>query len=281
MAESFLIMLREGFEAALVVAIVFAYLKKIDRRDLFGPVWLGVGVGAASATAIGLGIHWTIGELEGEARLVAFAIISLLAAAMLTWMIFWMRRQSASIKGDLQHRVESAIGSGRAGQGVLLVAFFAVLREGIEAALFLIAATVDADGNDVLVGGIAGLLAAGVLGAMVYAGGRRLPMRAFFRITGMLLILFAAGLCAKAVFFLQAAGDLGTVNDAFYNITGAHWLTVDTESGRFLAGLFGWDPRPSLEQFVAWFAYIVPVTFLFLARDPRRPAPTEVDAATV
>jgi high-affinity iron transporter len=279
MAESLLIMLREGFEAALVVAIVFAYLNRIERRDLFGPVWLGVVVGVALATAVGLGIHWTIGELEGEARLVAFAIISLLAAGMLTWMIFWMRRQSASIKGDLHHRIHAAIGSGRAGQGVLLVAFFAVLREGIEAALFLIAATVDADSYDVLVGGIAGLLAAALLGAVVYVGGRRLPMRAFFRVTGVLLILFAAGLCAKAVFFLQAAGDLGTVDDAFYNVTGAHWLTVDTESGRFLAGLFGWDPRPSFEQFVVWFAYIVPVTFLFLAREPRRPAPTRVDAA--
>lgn len=278
MAESFLIMLREGFEAALVVAIVFAYLNKIDRRHLFGPVWVGVGVGAALATAIGLGIHWTVGELEGEARLVAFAIISLLAAGMLTWMIFWMRRQSASIKGELHHKLEAALGSGRAAQGVLLVAFFAVLREGIEAALFLIAATVDADGNDVLVGGIAGLLAAVLLGAIVYAGSRRLPMRGFFRVTGVLLILFAAGLCAKAVFFLQAAGDLGSVNDAFYNVTGAHWLTIDTESGRFLAGLFGWDPRPSVEQFVAWFAYVVPVTFLFLAREPRRPAPVRVDA---
>jgi len=280
MAESFLIMLREGFEAALVVAIVLAFLNRIGRRDLFGPVWLGVAAGTALAAAIGLGIHWTIGELEGETRLVAFAVISALAAGMLTWMIFWMRRQSASIKGELQDRIQSAIGSGRAGQGVLLVAFFAVLREGIEAALFLIAATVDADGNDVLVGGLAGLLAAAVLGAVVYAGGRRVPMRAFFRITGVLLILFAAGLCAKAVFFLQAAGDLGTVNDAIYNVTGAHWLTIDTESGRILAGLFGWDPRPSLEQLVVWIAYIVPVTFLFLAREPRQPAPARVEAAT-
>jgi len=96
-------------------------------------------------------------------------------------------------------------------------------------------------------------------------------MRAFFRVTGVLLILFAAGLCAKAVFFLQAAGDLGTVNDAFYNRTMYHWLTIDTESGRFLAGLFGWDPRPSIEQFAAWLVYIVPVTLLFLAREPKPP----------
>jgi len=152
MAESFLIMLREGFEASLVVAIVFAYLNKIGRRDLFNPVWLGVLAGAVLATVIGLTVHATVGELEGESRLIAFAAISLAAAAMLTWMIFWMRRQSASIKGELQQRIESAIGSGRAGQGVLLVAFLAVLREGIEAALFLIAATVDANGDDVLIG---------------------------------------------------------------------------------------------------------------------------------
>ena len=264
MSEAFLIMLREGFEATLVVAIVFTYLRTMRRGDLFPSVWAGVASGVAVATAVGLTVHWTIGELEGGARLVAFAMISLVAAGVLTWMIFWMRRQGASIKGELEQRVDHAISSGAGGRGVLLVAFTAVLREGIEAALFLIAAAVGTSSRDVFVGGVIGVVAAALLGLLIYLGGRRVPMRAFFSVTGVLLILFAGGLCAKAVFYLQAAGDLGTANNEFYDVTGASWLTVSTESGRFLAGIFGWDPRPSLEQVAIWLAYVVPVMYLFL-----------------
>src|SRR5262245_45463293 len=129
MSEAFLIMLREGFEATLVVAIVFTYLRKLSRKDLFGSVWIGVVAGVAVATMVGLVVHWTIGELEGGARLVAFACISAAAAAVLTWMIFWMRKQGGAIKGELEERVDSALVSQSAGQGVLLVAFTAVLRE--------------------------------------------------------------------------------------------------------------------------------------------------------
>jgi high-affinity iron transporter len=180
------------------------------------------------------------------------------------------------VKGDLEHRVDRALVSPTAGRGVVLVAFTAVLREGIEAALFLIAAAVGHSSRDVLAGGMIGLLAAALLGVLVYAGGRRLPLRPFFTSTGVLLILFAGGLCAKAVFFLQAAGDLGTANNAVYDLTGASWLTIDTESGRLLAGIFGWDPRPSLEQVVVWVLYVVPVLVLFLGR-PRVPVPVAAD----
>jgi high-affinity iron transporter len=275
-SEAFLIMLREGLEATLVVAIVFTYLRRIGRRDLAPDVWIGVAGGVAVAMLVGLGVHWTIGELEGGTRLVAFAVISAAAAAVLTWMIFWMRRQGGAVKGELEHRVDRALVSATAGRGVVLVAFTAVLREGIEAALFLIAAAVGHSSRDVLAGGMIGLLAAALLGFLVYAGGRRLPLRPFFTSTGVLLILFAGGLCAKAVFFLQAAGDLGTANNAVYDLTGASWLTIDTESGRLLAGIFGWDPRPSLEQVVVWVLYVVPVLVLFLGR-PRVPVPVAAD----
>jgi high-affinity iron transporter len=268
--EAFLIMLREGFEATLLVAIVLAYLRRIERPDLTASVWGGVVGGIAVSIVIGLAVRFTLGGLEGEARLVAFACISAAAAAVLTWMIFWMRRQSRHISNDLHRRVDTAVTSAHAGRGVIVVAFAAVLREGIEAALFLIAASVSASAGAVMSGGIAGLLAAALLGAFVYLGGRTIPLRTFFRVTGVVLIIFAAGLVAKAVFFLQAAGDLGTLNDAVYNLTGLHWLTISSESGRVLAGLFGWDPRPSLEQVVAWVAYTVPVLTWFLAGDRLR-----------
>jgi high-affinity iron transporter len=273
-SEAFLIMLREGFEAALVVAIVFTYLRKIGRGDLAGSVWVGVAGGIALATGIGIGVHLAIGNLEGEARLITFALISFAAAGVLTWMVFWMRRQGGEIRGELHARIDTAVSTTHAGRGLLLVAFTAVLREGIEAALFLIAAAVGVDGTAVVVGGILGLLAAAGLGVFVYTGGRHIPMQLFFRVTGVILILFAAGLLAKGVFLLQAAGDLGTTNDAAYNLTRFRWLTIDTESGKFLAGLFGWDPRPSVEQVLVWCCYFVPVAAYFLLSDvlPRRAA---------
>ena len=271
MLPSLLIMLREGFEAALVVSIVFAYLRRIGRLDLGRWAWLGVAAAVALASAIAVVIHLTIGSLEGTARLRAFAAVSLLAAAVLTWMIFWMRRQSRAIKGDIEHHIDDALaaagGAGKVGRAVATVAFVAVLREGIEASLFLIAAATSAEGTQVVVGALIGIAIASVLGVMVYVGGRRLPMKAFFNVTGVVIIVFAAGLLARTVLFLQSAGDLGTLRDNVYDLTGHAWLTQRTEVGKFLAAMFGWDPRPSIEQVLAWAAYIVPVTYLFLRGD--------------
>jgi len=277
MGESMRVLIREGFEASLIVGIVFGYLRKIDRRDLDGPVWAGVGLAALLATLFGVILHNTVGSFEGDARLRAFAAISFAAAGVLTWMVFWMRRQSRAIKGELEHRVDAALASDRVRTGVLVVAFFAVLREGIETALFLIAAATSSTGWDVFVGGLIGLAIAAVLGYLVYTGSKFLPMKLFFTLTGMIVIVFAAGLLAKGVMFLQLTeyDALDTLNGAVYDLTGFEWLTVQTQSGRFLAGLFGWDPRPSLEQVVIWLAYLVPVTYLFLRRDRERPAVPE------
>lgn len=270
-----LVLIREGFEASLIVGIVFGYLRKIDRRDLDRPVWLGVALAAALATAFGVILHLTVGSFEGDTKLRAFAVISIAAAIVLTWMVFWMRRQSRAIKGELEQRVDAAIDSDNVQTAVLVVAFLAVLREGIETALFLIAAATSSTGWDVFIGGLIGLAIACMLGYLVYTGSKFLPMKMFFNLTGMIVIVFAAGLCAKSVMFLQATGTgaLDTLNGAVYNLTGVAWLTIDTQVGRFLAGLFGWDPRPSFEQVLVWVLYIVPVTYLFLR--PDRPGAAE------
>ena len=137
-------------------------------------------------------------------------------------------------------------------------------REGLETALFLLSTTAQSNGRDVLLGGVAGLAGAIVLGVLVYQGSSRVPMRRFFQVTGVLIIVFAAGLLAKAVMFLQVSGALGSFDLAAFNVTGVEWLTASTQTGRFLAGIFGWDPRPSIEQVVAYVAYLVPVVYLFL-----------------
>jgi high-affinity iron transporter len=264
-----LIMLREGFEAALVVAIVYAYIRRIDRPDLVAPMWQGMAAAAALSIGVGIVVHLTVENLSGQPRLLAFAAVSLLAVVVLTWMIFWMRRQAHLIKGELQHNVDQAIASrGDVRLAVMTVAFLAVAREGLEAALFLIAAATTEDGWAVLVGGLIGLAAASALGALVVLGGRRLPMRQFFTVTGLILIVFAAGLVSRTVLWLQAAGDLGTVWNNVYDLTAYRWLTVSTESGKFLGAMFGWDPRPSIEQIVAYLLFLVTVSWLFL-RAPR------------
>lgn len=276
-----LIMLREGFEAALVVAIVVAYLRRIGRLDLARSVWRGVALAAGAALAVGVVIRLTTGSLDGDARMRTFATISAVAAVVLTWMVFWMRRQSRLIKGDLEHRVDAALRADNTRRAVAGVALVAVLREGIEAALFLVAASTDESGGTVIAGALVGLALASVLAYLVYWGGRSMPMKAFFTVTGLVLIVFAAGLVAKTVLFLQSSGDLGSANlNGVYDLTGHRWLTQQTEEGRFLAAMFGWDPRPSVEQVVAWLAFVAPVTWLFLRPGPSvRPRRTATVAA--
>ena len=184
-----------------------------------------------------------------------------------------MRRESRAIKGELEQRVDSALASDRVKTAVLLVAFLAVLREGIETALFLIAAATSSTGWDVFVGGLIGLAIAAVLGYLVYTGSKFLPMKLFFNITGMIVIVFAAGLLARGVMFLQSTetNALNSFNWAVYDVTSINWLTVNTEVGRFLGALLGWDPRPSIEQVVVWVGYLVPVSYFFLRKDRALP----------
>jgi high-affinity iron transporter len=272
MLTAFFVMLREGFEAALIVAILYAYLRKVSRRDLVPAMWHGVLGAAVLSVGAGMAIHVAVDGLEGAARLLSFAVVSAVAVVVLTWMIFWMRRHARAIKGELQGSLDEAMArTGRIRWAVTAAAFVAVLREGLEAALFMIATATTQDGGRVLAGALAGLLVACGLGWAVVLGGRRMPMRPFFQVTGVVLVLFAGGLLARAVMFLQAAGDLPIVRDAVYDLTSVRWLTDDSEVGRFLAAMLGWDPRPSIEQLGAYLLYVVVVGWLFL-RNPR-PAP--------
>lgn len=263
-------MLREGFEAALVVSIVLVYLRRTGRPDLRRAVWLGVVAAVGIAVVVGVVVRTTIGDLDGVARLRAFAAVSGVAVVVLTWMVFWMRRQGQQIRGALETKIDAAIAGHGTGRAVATVAMAAVVREGIESVLFLLTLS-DRDGAaELAAGALAGLGVAVVLAALVYWGGRRIPMPAFFATTGTILIVFAAGLTSHTVQLLQAAGDLPSFNlNGVYDLRSQAWLTQDTQSGRFLAALLGWDPRPSLEQLVAWVAYAVPLVVLYLAPELR------------
>lgn len=262
MGESFLISLREGFEAALVVSIVLAFVKRGPTPHLARWVWIGTG-GALGLSAIaGVILHLTIEDLAGQARARTFAAICLAAAGLLTWMIFWMRTHGRELKKHLEEGAASAIAES-SGVALAMVAFTAVVREGLETALFLLSTTANSEGGQVVAGTVLGLVVATVLGVGLYYGSKRINMRRFFDVTGALIILFAAGLIAKTVLFLQGSGDLGTLDNAVYNLTNVRWLTLETQVGRFLAGIFGWDPRPSIEQVLGYLAYLVPITWLY------------------
>jgi high-affinity iron transporter len=274
-SESLLITLREGFEAALVIAIVVAAVRRGSRPAMVRWVWAGTAAALGFSIALGVVLHLTIDGLAGRARLEVFAAICLAAAALLTWMVFWMRTHSRSLRHRLEGQVQDALG--HSALALAGVAFLAVAREGLETALFLVSSATSASAGEVLVGGMAGLALACALGVAVYHGSRAVPLRGFFQVTGILIIVLAAGLLSRSVQFLQAAGDLGTVDDAAYNLTGVPWLTIHTQTGEFLAGIFGWDPRPSVEQLVVYLLYLVPVAAAFLLTRPRmrstRPRP--------
>jgi high-affinity iron transporter len=264
MAESFLIALREGFEASLIVAIVLAFVNR-QAPERARAVWLGTLGALGAAVAVGLVLHVTIDGLEGDARLRTFAAICFAAAGLLTWMIFWMRTHARGLKGELEAKAGDALLEGSA-FGLALVAFTAVLREGLETALFLLSVSSGADAGQVIGGTLLGLAAATVLGVLVYQGSHRLNMRVFFQVTGALIILFAAGLVEKGVRFLQGTGDLSTIDDHVYNLTEFAWLTTTTQVGRFLDGIFGWDPKPSFEQVAAYLVYLIPIAWLYFRR---------------
>jgi len=277
-SASFLITLREGFEAALIVAIVLAFVKRSSRPEMSRDVWVGTLAGIGLACVVGWILHVTLDGLEGSARTNTFAAICFAACALLTWMIFWMRTHARHIKKELEGKAGVAVAGGSA-IGLAMVAFLAVAREGLETALFLISTTTSDSGADVLIGALLGLVAAGVLGVLVYKGSSRINMRSFFQVTGVLIIIFAAGLVSKGIAFLQ-----GQTSVVVYNVSGIHWLTAQSEVGKFLAGIFGWDPAPSILQFVGYWAYLVPaLVFFFWSPKPKvvETAPTQTSPVTV
>jgi high-affinity iron transporter len=280
MGAAFLITLREGIEAALIVSILLAYLRQLGRSDRASLVWWGTGAAIAVSIAVGAVIFAVEGEFEGTAEQLFEGLVTLTAVGVLTWMIFWMRRQGARIKSELHERVDTALIAG--GSAIALLAFVAVLREGIETALFIFAAakgTAVTSGGVVeqLVGAAIGLGIASVLGALLYRGGIKMNLRDFFRATGALLIVVAAGLFAFSIHELQEAGVLPFLTGTAFDISAS--LPDDSGVGGILRALIGYQANPTWLEVVAWISYIATVGTLFL-RPSAAPAPRPADATT-
>ena len=256
-----LVTTREGLEASLIVGIVLGYLAKTENRRYFRIIWLGTAAAVALSIVTGAALFFTVGELEGRSEQIFEGIAMLSAVLVLTWMIFWMRKQAMNIKQELEAKLAHAIAAGSA-VGLASVVFFAVLREGWETALFLFAVSESSTPLATGVGAVAGLVVSISLGVALYMGSRRLNLRQFFTVTGLLLIVFAAGLLAHGVHEFQEAGILPVTIEHVWNTNGL--VSEDSNLGKFLTALFGYNGDPSLLEVLAWAAFLVSATWFFL-----------------
>jgi len=261
-----LIGLREGLEAALVVSVLAAYVVKTGRRRLLSSIWLGVGI--ATAVALGFGAALTYGSqgLSDGAEETIAGVLSIMAVALVTWMIFWMASASRTMSRDLRAHVDAHASSP---WSLAVIAALAVGREGIETALFLWATTRSSGetGAAPLVGALIGLALAAGLGYALYAGAVRINLTKFFTISGGALIVIAAGVLAYGVHELQEVGIFPGEDLLAFDISGA--IPASGVLGTLLRGTLNFSPTPTVLQVAAWVAYVVVVGLLF-ARTLRR-----------
>lgn len=274
--SALLLSLREGVEMALIVGIVLAYLGQVGART--AQRWVWAGVGAAALVSLGfLGVLNALDrEFEGTTEQLFEGGTMLLAAAFLTWMILWMARNSRSLKGELQRGVTAALERGGAAWGLFLLVFFAVVREGVELALLLFAAP----GAGKLLGSVLGLALAVAVGVLIYAFGRRVDLRSFFRVTTILLVLFAAGLVSHAAHELVEAGILDALEGpALWNTAAV--LPQEDGAGSILRALFGYSDEPHVIEVVAYVGYFVLAWLLSRTRFARAPITAPSRATSV
>jgi high-affinity iron transporter len=272
---NYLIGLREGLEAALVVSILVAYLVKSERRHLLPRIWLGVGLAVAVSLAFGAALTFGPRGLTFKAQEAIGGSLSIVAVAFVTWMIFWMARAARGMAGELRGRIDVAAEGSRWSLGV--VAALAVGREGLETALFLWAATKAGTRETVgsvtptwepLLGAALGIATAVLLGYLIYRGAVRINLTRFFTWTGAFLILVAAGVLAYGVHDLQEARFLPGLGNLAFDVSD----TVDINSwyGSLLKGIFNFSPATTKLEAAAWLLYAIPVMVLFLVGVRRR-----------
>jgi high-affinity iron transporter len=266
--------LREGVEAALIVSIIMAYLARTGHAAQFPRIWVGTAAAVVVSAAAGALLFVTVGELPEPYEQVFEGLTLLLAASVVTWMLFWMRRQSAAIKGDLHARLDRVL-TGGAVWGLSVLAFTAVIREGIETSLFLVGqVTAAGQGSHggalaVLLGALTGLVIAVALGYGFYRGSRRLNLGTFFRWTGIVLVFLAAGLLGGAIHEFAEIGVIRFWTQTAFDISGI--LPHDSGIGQFLAAILGYTSQPEVIRLVVQVAYLVTVLALYLRPVAPRP----------
>jgi high-affinity iron transporter len=281
MFANYLIGLREGLEASLVVGILIAYLVRTGNRHGVKMVWVGVGIAVAVSLLFGAVLTFTSQRMSFTAQEAFGGIMSLIAVGFVTWMVFWMKKASRNLRGELHGRVDDALAVG--GGALALVAFIAVAREGLETALFLWSAIQStSEGGSALsavIGAVLGLATAVVLGWLIYRGALRLNLAVFFTWTGAALIVVAAGVLAYGVHDLQEAGILPGLDNLAFDVTSV--IVPGTVVATLLKGILNISPAMTVLEVTAWFAYLVPTMILYFRASGSAPAPAAATAAAV
>ena len=265
MIASFLLSLREGLEAALIIGIILGVLLKLNRPEMKKSVWRGVWLAVALSLAAAITLNLLGLKFEGRAEELFEGVVMLLAAGVLTWMILWMHNTAGNLKQEIEYKTrDAARGSG--GKALFALAFLAVFREGIELALFLLAVQQTSTPVAVLSGALLGLAAAIVLGWLLFTSTKKLSLRGFFRVTNVLLIIFAAGLVAYGVHEFNEAGIIPALIDPLWDINPV--LSDKSEVGLLLKALFGYNGNPTLSEVLAYFTYLIGISIYSLSHRP-------------
>ncbi len=271
MIPTFVITLREGVEAALIVGIIAAFLVKEGRRDALRQMWIGVGIAVVLCSAVAIILNAVDQELPQQQQEGLETIVGLIAVGMITYMIIWMRRHARGIKAHLEGEAASALATGSA-MALVAMAFLAVLREGFETTVFLLAAFQDAtDTTAAGAGAVLGLAAAIAIGVGLYRGGVRINLSRFFRVTGLVLVFVAAGLLATAAHTAHEAGWINSFQSQALDLT---WLVQPgTVSGALLTGMLGLQPQPTTIEVAVYVLYAVPMALYVVWPDRLRRRP--------
>lgn len=277
MAFSFLVTLREGVEMALIVAILLGYLRSTRQKQHFKEIWIGVSLAAAVCLAIGIGLEVASQELDKRVVEAFEGFAMIFAVVVLTGMAFWMRRQASGISAELKASVNQALSKGSMTALVLLAAT-SIGREGLETVLFLFAgSTTGTSGLEYWSGGVLGFGVAAFIGVGIYHGTSRVPLKQFFMVSGIGVLVLAAGLLANSVVKLYEAAILTNLGSRPWDTEG--YVSITSTFGKFLSTLLGYDSAPSLLQIGLYWGYLVIAVATFILMPVRRPTTQPAAAA--
>lgn len=278
MLPSFLIMLREGIEAALIVGIIAGYLARTGRSAWLPTVWVGVLLAVALSLFVGAGVIALGAQFPQKTQELFEAVVGAFAVVILISMVFWMRKAARSIRQTMEHDIDAALADARGPAWALIgMTFFAVAREGLESVFFLLALFQQSPGPAAPLGALLGVGVAILMGVGIYRGGVRLDLRRFFRWTGVFIILVAAGLASSVLRNLHEAGIWNHLQQPVWDLT--RTLPVGSIPGAILSGLFGYHDAPVLGEVLVWAAVLSVTLWLFLRPTPSRPVAPQAKEA--
>ena len=245
----------------MIVGILVAYIVKTKRHGYLKPLWSGVAIAVVASIALGAFLTLTSVSLSERGEELFAGVTSFIAVALVTWMVFWMKRTARHLKGELEGKVEAAATVGPI--AIAAAAFFAVIREGVETSVFLWSSSRAAgDDTNPVLGATLGLLVAAGLGYLIYRGALKLNISKFFKYTGAFLIVVAAGILAYGVHELQDIGWFPFLTDKAYDVSGI--IPKDSFVDVLLRGTVSFRSSPAILETIVWFAYLIPVTYLYL-----------------